>query len=112
MFVVEVNDRPITLTESGWLSQLSDWNPDVAEEVARHSNVAMTEEHWQLVMIARSYYLEYGRCIEPRTFTKMLKRMYGPERSDQKYIYSLFPLGGLGKCINKIAGLPCPSGCD
>jgi len=39
------------------------------------------------------------------------KKLYGKDRSDQKYIYSLFPTG-LIKCANKVAGLPRPKGCS
>ena len=42
---------------------------------------------------------------------KIMKKKYGKDRSDQKYIYSLFPTG-LIKCANKIAGLPRPKGCS
>lgn len=40
-----------------------------------------------------------------------MKKEYGKDKSDQKYIYSLFPTG-LIKCANKIAGLPRPKGCS
>ena len=42
---------------------------------------------------------------------EMMKKKYGKDRSDQKYIYSLFPTG-LIKCANKVAGLPRPKGCS
>jgi len=48
---------------------------------------------------------------EPRAFSKLMKKEYGKDRSDQKYLYSLFPTG-LIKCANKIAGLPRPKGCS
>jgi tRNA 2-thiouridine synthesizing protein E len=40
-----------------------------------------------------------------------MKKKYGKDRSDSKYIYSLFPYG-LVKSANKIAGLPRPKGCS
>ena len=48
---------------------------------------------------------------KPRAFSKLMKKQYGKDRSDQKYIYSLFPTG-LIKCANKIAGLLRPKGCS
>ena len=71
----------------------------------------LTQEHWDIINEAREYFQENGSVCEPRAFSKIMKKKYGKDRSDQKYIYSLFPTG-LIKCANKIAGLPRPKGCS
>lgn len=107
-----VNGKTIELSEAGWLLNLDEWSEDLAAEIAKTENVPeLTEEHWNIIKLARDYFHENGTVCEPRAFSKLLKKEYGKDKSDQKYIYSLFPTG-LIKCANKIAGLPRPKGCS
>ena len=108
----EVNGQIIELSEAGWLLNLDEWSEELATQIAINENVAeLTEEHWDIINEAREYFTENGKVAEPRAFSKIMKQKYGKDRSDQKYIYSLFPTG-LIKCANKIAGLPRPKGCS
>jgi len=107
-----VDGKTIELSEAGWLLDLSEWNEAVAVEIAKNEQVPeLTEEHWNIINMAREYFDDNGTVCEPRAFSKLMKKAYGKEKSDQKYIYSLFPTG-LIKCANKIAGLPRPKGCS
>ena len=88
-------------------------NPEeLAEVIAKNERIdEMTPEHWDIVNLAREFFHDNGVVAEPRAFSKLMKTRYGKDRSDQKYIYSLFPTG-LIKCANKVAGLPRPKGCS
>jgi len=108
---VEVNGKTIELSEAGWLEDLNEWNEDVAAAIAKNENVELTPEHWDVINEAREYFYENGKVCEPRAFSKIMKEKFGPDRSDSKYIYALFPYG-LIKSANKIAGLPRPKGCS
>ena len=92
-----VNGQTIQLSEAGWLENLDEWSEELAVEIAKN--------------LAREYFHDNGSVCEPRQFSKLMKNKYGKDRSDQKYIYSLFPTG-LIKCANKVAGLPRPKGCS
>jgi len=107
----EVNGKTIELSEAGWLENLEEWTPEVAEAIAKNESVALTDEHWDIINLAREYFEENGKVCEPRAFSKLMKAKYGKDRSDSKYIYALFPYG-LIKSANKIAGLPRPKGCS
>lgn len=108
----EVNGKIIQLSEAGWLENLDEWSEELAVEVAKSEQVPeLTEEHWDIIKEAREYFHDNGSVCEPRSFSKIMKKKFGKDRSDQKYIYSLFPTG-LIKCANKIAGLPRPKGCS
>jgi len=108
----EVNGKVIQLSEAGWLENLDEWSEELAVEISRNEKIeALTDEHWDIIREAREYFQENGSVCEPRNFSKIMKKKYGKDRSDQKYIYSLFPTG-LIKCANKIAGLPRPKGCS
>ena len=107
-----VNGQTIQLSEAGWLENLDEWNDELAVEIARNEKIAeLTEEHWDIINLTREYFHDNGSVCEPRQFSKLMKNQYGKDRSDQKYIYSLFPTG-LIKCANKVAGLPRPKGCS
>ena len=108
----EVSGKIIQLSEAGWLENLDEWSEELAVEISKSEKIdALTEEHWDIINEAREYFQENGSVCEPRSFSKIMKKKYGKDRSDQKYIYSLFPTG-LIKCANKIAGLPRPKGCS
>ena len=108
----EVNGKVIQLSEAGWLENLDEWSEELAVEIAKNERIpALTEEHWDIINTAREFFQENGIVAEPRAFSKIMKKKYGVDRSDQKYIYSLFPTG-LIKCANKVAGLPRPKGCS
>jgi len=108
----EVDGKIIKLSEAGWLENLDEWSEGLAAQVAITENIGdLTEEHWNIINLARQYFSENGAVCEPRNFTKLMKEKYGKDKSSQKYIYSLFPTG-LIKCANKVAGLPRPKGCS
>ena len=107
-----VDGKTIQLSEAGWLENLDEWSEGLAEVVARNEQIPeLTEEHWNIINLAREYFHDNGSVCEPRAFSKLMKAKYGRDKSDQKYIYSLFPQG-LIKCANKVAGLPRPKGCS
>ena len=107
-----VNGNVIQLSEAGWLENLDEWSEELAAQIAINEKIdELTEEHWDIINEAREYFTDNGQVCEPRAFSKIMKKKYGKDRSDQKYIYSLFPTG-LIKCANKIAGLPRPKGCS
>lgn len=108
----EIDGKTIQLSEAGWLENLDEWSEDLAVEIAKNEKIdELTGEHWDIINEARQYFTENGQVCEPRAFSKIMKKKFGKDRSDQKYIYSLFPTG-LIKCANKIAGLPRPKGCS
>jgi len=109
----EVNGQMIQLSEAGWLENLDEWSEELAAKIAISEKITdgLTQEHWDIINEAREYFHDNGSVCEPRAFSKIMKKKYGKDRSDQKYIYSLFPTG-LIKCANKIAGLPRPKGCS
>jgi len=107
-----VNGNTIQLSEAGWLENLDEWSKELASEIAKNEKIdALTQEHWDIIDMAREHFTENGVVCEPRHFSKLMKKKFGKDRSDQKYIYSLFPTG-LIKCANKVAGLPRPKGCS
>ena len=106
----QLNGAAIPHDEEGYLSDIGEWSPELAEIIARGESIEMTPEHWEVVNFLRNYYEEYQIAPAVRILVKEMTKKYGKERGDQKYLYGLFPYGP-AKQACKIAGLPKPTGC-
>ena len=106
----EVNGVIAEHDEEGYIKDLSQWNEDLANMIAKSEGIDMTPEHWEVVNFLRSYYDEYQIAPAVRILVKEMKKNFGPEKGNQKYLYELFPYGP-AKQACKIAGLPKPTGC-
>ena len=107
---LDVNGVSIETDEEGFLVNLSDWNADVAAELAKGEGIEMTDSHWEVINFLREYYDEYQIAPAVRVLTKAIGKKLGPDKGNSKYLYDLFPYGP-GKQACKIAGLPKPTGC-
>jgi len=110
MPMVEVAGKSFEVDEEGYLTNLNDWNQDIAVYLAKEEKVDMTENHWDVVNFLREYYDEYQIAPAVRVLTKAVAKKLGPEKGNNKYLYELCPYGP-AKQACKIAGLPKPTGC-
>lgn len=110
MPMVEVAGKTFEVDEEGYLTNLADWNQDIAGYLAQEEKVEMTESHWEVVNFLREYYDEYQIAPAVRVLTKAIAKKLGADKGNNKYLYELFPYGP-AKQACKIAGLPKPTGC-
>jgi len=96
--------------KEGFLRKLSDWDPQVAQQIARREHVELTPAHWEVVHLLRAYYLEYDSSPAMRALVKYCGLKLGPDKGKSIYLLSLFP-GSPAKIGSKIAGLPKPDNC-
>lgn len=111
---IESEGKMIELSEAGWLMVLDEWTEDIAVKIAAEVEdiPELSEEHWDIINLTREMFYVNNMVAEPRKFMKVMKERFGKDRSSNKYIFSLFPKGGLIKSANKVAGLPRPKGCS
>jgi tRNA 2-thiouridine synthesizing protein E len=107
---ITAGGNTIETDEEGYLTNLGDWTEDIANEIAKAENVAMSESHWEVVNFLREYYNEYQIAPAVRVLTKAIGKKLGADKGNSKYLYELFPYGP-AKQACKIAGLPKPTGC-
>jgi tRNA 2-thiouridine synthesizing protein E len=107
---IEVNGKTIETDEEGYLANLNDWEPAVAEAMAKEDGVELTDAHWEVINFLREYYDEYQIAPAVRVLTKAIGKKLGKEKGNSKYLYELFPYGP-GKQACNYAGLPKPTGC-
>ena len=110
MPMVSIAGKEIELDEEGFLTNLADWNKDVADYLAIEEKVEMTESHWEVIDFLREYYDEYQIAPAVRVLTKAIGKKLGADKGNNKYLYELFPYGP-AKQACKIGGLPKPTGC-
>jgi len=107
---IEVNGKTVDLDEEGYLTDLKDWNEDVAKVLASQDEIELTDSHWEVVKFLRDYYDEYQIAPAVRVLTKAIGKKLGKDKGNSKYLYELFPYGP-AKQACRFAGLPKPTGC-
>lgn len=92
----------IQVNEEGFMTDLNQWNQEVAHEIAKEEGIQLTDDHFKVL----SYLQEQHKNDVPLSIRKVGKSGV----VDIKQFYSLFPGGPLKKS-SKIAGIPKPASC-
>jgi len=94
--------KTIAVNEEGYLTNFSQWDETIGEELAREADINLTPSHWNLLHYIQD---EYKKEV-PLTIRKIGKSGV----VDIKGFYDLFPTAPL-KTASKIAGIPKPASC-
>ncbi|MGK0254205.1 MAG: TusE/DsrC/DsvC family sulfur relay protein [Mariniflexile sp.] len=92
----------LDVTEDGYLTDVSQWNKEIAKEIAQNEGVVLTDRHWEIIS-----------WIQEQVKNEVALSIRGIKNSgvlDIKEFYTLFP-GGPLKISTKIAGVPKPKSC-
>jgi len=92
---IEVNDE-------GYLVDASQWNKDIATEIAKEEGIELTDKHFEV--------LEFLRTANEKGETLTIRKVGKSGIVDIKGLYQLFP-GGPLKHSSRIAGIPKPASC-
>ncbi len=94
----------------GFLRNLDDWTPEVAQQLATREGITLSEQHWELVYLIREYYREFDSSPAMRPLVKYTALKLGADKGKSLYLLSLFP-NSPAKIGSKLAGLPKPDNC-
>ena len=97
-----VAGKTISVNEEGYLTNFSEWDKTVGEELAKEASIDLSPTHWSLI----SYLQDEYKKESPLTIRKIGKSGV----VDIKGLYQLFPNAPL-KTASKIAGIPKPASC-
>lgn len=100
----------LSVDQDGFLCNLSEWDEATANELAKKENIVLTENHWEIIELARSFYQKYQHSPEMRALVKFIKQELDDRKGNSLYLLSLFP-NSPAKLACKIAGLPRPANC-
>jgi tRNA 2-thiouridine synthesizing protein E len=106
-YVLHLNDKTIATDEDGFLLDPEEWEPELAELIARGQGLELDDAHWEVISFVRGYFEEHRSVPEARKVLKHLAGRLGKERATRKYLYQLFPFG-YGQQACKIAGMRKP----
>jgi TusE/DsrC/DsvC family sulfur relay protein len=99
-----IADTAVDVDPEGFLTDPTQWNEALAEEIARENGIPeLTDRRWLVVRFMRERYLETGTAPSIRSLGK-------ESGVPVKELYALFPKGP-AKLAAKIGGIPKPKGC-
>lgn len=105
-----VEGQEIALDPEGYLCDLNDWSPPVAEALAAEDGRKLTEEHWQVIEVLRDFYARYEMAPAMRPLVKAVGQALGADKGKSLYLMKLFP-DSPAKVAARLAGLPKPTNC-
>lgn len=100
----------IRLDSEGYLIDLADWTPEVAESLAIADGLELTPKHWEIINLLRAFYQEFEESPAMRPLVKAVKMQLGAEKGSSIYLMRLFPESP-PKVAARLAGLPKPTNC-
>lgn len=90
----------LEVTDDGYLVDSSQWNEEIAKEIAKEEGIELTNKHFEVIKFVRDN-AENGLTIRKVGKSGIV---------DIKGFYELFP-GGPLKVSTKIAGVSKPASC-
>lgn len=92
----------VMVTDDGYLTDFSQWNKEIATEIAKELGIELTDKHFEVINYLRKKQAE-GEILT-------LRKVGNSGVVNIKELYVLFPKGPL-KFSSKIAGIPKPTSC-
>ncbi len=92
----------VDVNEEGYLTDPSQWTPELAHEMAGTSGLELTDRHMAVLQYLRDQHLADTQLT--------IRRIGKSGLVDIKEFYALFP-GGPLKVSSKLAGIPKPTSC-
>ncbi|UCH82248.1 MAG: TusE/DsrC/DsvC family sulfur relay protein [Nitrospiraceae bacterium] len=110
MATLDFEGTSYEVDEDGYLIDWQQWNEGLAGAMAKEDGLELGEAHWEVIKFLRDYFEKYQIAPMIKILTKELKKKYGKEKGNTKYLYELYPAGP-AKQACRYAGLPKPTGC-
>jgi len=100
----------IATDKEGYLKQLSDWSPEIAQLLAQQESIELTPAHWAIIELLRDFHHQYELSPAMRVLVKHVGLTLGKDKGSSLYLMQLFPPSP-ARIACKIAGLPRPTNC-
>lgn len=107
---IDFKGEKIATDKQGYLLDYTQWQADLASEMAKNDTFELTTAHWEVINFVRQFYLTYNTSPAIRALTKAMKAEFGEDKANSRYLFRLFP-DGPAKQATKYAGLPKPKRC-
>lgn len=97
-----IANRPIEVNEQGYLTDMDQWDKEIARSIATEEGIELTDRHFEV--------LDYLRSEQEKGTALSIRKIGKSGIVGIKEFYELFPEGPLKKA-SKIAGIPKPASC-
>ena len=94
--------KTVSVDKDGYLTDLYQWNKDIAIEIAKEEEIELTNKHFEV--------LTYLQDQHKKEVALSIRSIGKSGVVDIKQFYELFPKGPL-KLSSKMAGIPKPKSC-
>jgi tRNA 2-thiouridine synthesizing protein E len=94
--------KSVNVNEEGYMTDMNQWNEDIAKELAKESNMELSPKHFEV--------LNFLREQQKKEVSLTIRGVGNSGVVDIKEFYQLFPKGPL-KLSSKFAGIPKPKSC-
>ncbi len=102
MAIQTIAGKQVNVSDDGYLEDMTQWNKEIANEIAKELNIELTDDHFKVI--------DYLREQTEKGETLTIRKVGKSGIVDIKGLYKLFPKGPL-KFSSKIAGIPKPTSC-
>ncbi len=103
MPVATIGDREVHVNDEGFLTEYSEWDEELAVQLAANIGIDLTDAHWDAIRFVRADYQAQGE-------TPTLRRVTNEAGIPTKQLFQLFPKKPAKK-MAYVAGVPKPVGC-
>lgn len=107
---IVIDKQILALDKHGYLADISNWQPAVAEQFAVLEGINLTPAHWEVIDFVRAFYQQHASSPAMRVLVKAMAQQLGADKGNSMYLFSLFPQGP-AKQATRLAGLPKPARC-
>ncbi|MDR5865831.1 TusE/DsrC/DsvC family sulfur relay protein [Halomonas koreensis] len=107
---LDLEGHRVGLDPEGYLVDLAQWSPAVAEALAEEEGLALEAAHWEVLEVLRDFYARYEMAPAMRPLVKAVGQALGQDKGRSIHLMRLFP-GSPAKVAARLAGLPKPANC-
>ena len=98
------------LDRNGYLCNLADWSPEVADALAADAGIELDEARWEVIRLLREFHAQFKLAPNNRALVRAVANELGPDKGRSIYLMRLFG-GSPALTAARIAGLPRPTHC-
>ncbi len=94
----------------GHLVDLSTWSDAVCETLAAREGLELTDAHWEVLRLLRTFYAETQVSPAMRPLVRLVRERLDSEKGSSIYLMTLFG-DSPARTAARLAGLPRPTNC-
>lgn len=102
--------NPLQLDADGHLIDYTQWNEQVAQQLADTLDIELSTWHLQILYAMRTFYQQYSHAPATRPLIKYLQQSVDANINNQ-ILQQQFNTGLVARHVARLAGIPKPANC-